>query len=380
MDHFKIIKRAFGIVWNYRMLWVFGIILALVAGGNRGFGGNGSGFQFSGDRAGRLGRVPGNLPFGWHRTFSGLSAARNWVLIAIGVGFGLACLALILAVVTTVVRNVVRTSLIRMVDEYEDSGEKLSFKQGWCLGWSRRAFKMWLINLILDVPVAVVTIGMNLLAAAPAALWFTRRQVLGIIGTVAAIGLFFLVVLLAIVVGVVIKLLKRFFWRRAAIEDDTVGDSFREGFGLVQRHLGDVALMWLLMVGIGIAWVIAMIPVSIILLILFGALGAIVAALPGLAVAGIASIFTSGATPWIIGAIVALPILMLIISAPFVFLNGLYEAFKSTVWTLTYREVRALDQGLPGVPGDSLSALEEGPRERGSLPNLSADDGIASDG
>jgi len=34
MDHFKIVKRAGNILWNYRMLWVFGIILALVASGS----------------------------------------------------------------------------------------------------------------------------------------------------------------------------------------------------------------------------------------------------------------------------------------------------------------------------------------------------------
>ena len=33
MDHVKVLKRAWEILWRYRVLWVFGIILALTAGG-----------------------------------------------------------------------------------------------------------------------------------------------------------------------------------------------------------------------------------------------------------------------------------------------------------------------------------------------------------
>jgi len=347
VDHFKIIKRAWNILWNYRMLWVFGIILALVAGGGGGSS-SGSNYRFSGDDGSGFNfPLPDDLPFRMP------VAPRNLMAILIGVGIGLVCLALVLAVVTTVLRNVVRTSLIRMVDEYEETGQKLGFKQGFRLGWSRRAFRMWLTNLILDVPVAVAILVLILLALMPLALWATRQEVLGIIGTVATIGLIFLVIITGIIIDAVIKLLKRFFWRRAAIEGDTVGDSFRAGFRLIKRHLKDVALMWLLMLGIGIAWVIIMIPTAIIVVLLFGLVGVIIAAIPGLVAAGITSIFTSGATPWIVGAIFAVPIFILVLSAPFVFLSGLYEVFKSTVWTLTYREVRALE---PRVADDTLPA------------------------
>ena len=252
------------------------------------------------------------------------------------------------------------------------------------MGWSRRAFRMWLINLILDGPLAVVMIVLILMAGAPALLWLTGQEVLGIIGTVGAVGLFFLVILLAIVVGVVITLLQQFFWRRAALEEDTVGDSFRDGFGLVKRHLKDVALMWLLMIGIGLVWAIVMIPVAIVVMLLFGIVGAIIAAVPGLIAVGIASIFTGGATPWIIGAVVAGPVFILIISAPFVFLSGLYEAFKSIVWTLTYREVKALEPGaaddyISVSPSVSPSASQEELPEPEPLLKLSDDESADSD-
>src|SRR5512136_2699069 len=48
----KILKRAWHILWNYRVLWIFGILLAITAGGSANGsngGSSGSGYQFSGN-------------------------------------------------------------------------------------------------------------------------------------------------------------------------------------------------------------------------------------------------------------------------------------------------------------------------------------------
>ena len=42
MDHVKILKRAWVILWQYRVLWIFGIILALTT--SSGPAANGSGY------------------------------------------------------------------------------------------------------------------------------------------------------------------------------------------------------------------------------------------------------------------------------------------------------------------------------------------------
>ncbi len=44
IDFGKILKRAWHILWNYKVLWIFGILLAITAG--RG-GGSSSSYQFS---------------------------------------------------------------------------------------------------------------------------------------------------------------------------------------------------------------------------------------------------------------------------------------------------------------------------------------------
>ena len=50
-----------------------------------------------------------------------------------------------------------------------------------------------------------------------------------------------------------------------------------------------------------------------------------------------------------------LPIFILVVAVPGLFLGGLVEVFKSSVWTLTYRELRALGslqpEGLEAEPG-----------------------------
>src|SRR5262245_14427192 len=42
IDPIKIIKRAWYILWSYRALWVFGLVLALAAGSSAGQGSNNS--------------------------------------------------------------------------------------------------------------------------------------------------------------------------------------------------------------------------------------------------------------------------------------------------------------------------------------------------
>jgi hypothetical protein len=48
-----------------------------------------------------------------------------------------------------------------------------------------------------------------------------------------------------------------------------------------------------------------------------------------------------GAAPWMLGAAVGIPIFLLVVGLPTLFLGGLAEVFKSSVWTLAYRELGA---------------------------------------
>jgi len=330
MDHLKVLKQAWETTWRYRALWVFGIILALTTGGgvNRGTS-SFRGEDFSPGREFHIEEIPPEV---------------SSILIAIGIG--LACVILILIIATAIARYVAETALIRMVDDYEETGEKRSVRQGFRMGWSRTAWRLFLINLLTGLPTTLAFILLFALAAAPLLLWATKSKALGIIGTIATIGLFFLVLFLAIVVGAVLSLLRKFFWRACALEELGVIESIRQGFGAVRQHWKDVLVMWLIMVGVSIGWAIAIITTVIVLfpaIVLLIIVGGVLGGLPALLVGGLASLFFEGAVPWILAAVVGIPIFMLVVAVPWLFLGGLMEVFKSSTWTLTYRELRALE-------------------------------------
>jgi hypothetical protein len=276
------------------------------------------------------------------------------------VGIGLVCLMIILSIAAAVARYVAETALIRMVDDHEETGEKRSIREGFRLGWSRTAWRLFLINLLIDVPTTVAFILLFLLVGGLVALSVVAIEELGVavgvIGIVAAIGLFFLIIFLAIVIGAVLSLLKRFFHRACALEELGVIESIRRGFGVVRQNLKDVAIMWLIMIGVGIGLAIAMIILAIVLIpaiLLLIVVGGVLGGLPALLVGGLTSLFLEGPVVWVLAAVVGLPIFILVVAAPWAFLGGLIEVFKSSVWTLTYRELQALENL-------ELEALESG--------------------
>jgi len=201
------------------------------------------------------------------------------------------------------------------------------------------------------VPLVVGFILLLLLALAPLLLWTTGSRPAGVIGTVAAIGLVVLFVLLFIVVVTVASLLIHFFRRVCALEEVGVVESIRRGYSLVRRHLKDVAIMWLIMVGLTLGWVILTILATFILALL----GALVGVGPALMAGGLARIFSGGVLPWIMAAGVGLPIFLLVIIIPLLVLGGLWQVYRSSVWTLTYRELRALEAVQPASPAPAVA-------------------------
>jgi len=326
VDQFKIIKRALETTWRYRALWLFGALVALTAGGRNGGGGGGSNVSLPGPES----------------QFPGIDVPGPPVWLIFVVIGAIILLALIFGVLSAIVRYVSGNALIQMVNEREETGTEVGIKRGFRMGWSRAAWRFFLIDLVLYLPAISLFIVGLLISAAPLLLWVTRRQVLGIVGTVVTIGLFFLLLLISIGASIVLNLLRHFFLRQAALEDAPVFNAIKEGFGLVRRHLGDVALMGLLMFGLGIVYTVVTLPVFVLLLIA----ALIAGGSAGVLVGGLASLVFQGAVPWIVGGLTALPLFIIIVGLPGLFISGVYEVFKSTSWTLTFRELTALDAVL----------------------------------
>jgi hypothetical protein len=353
MDHFKVLKRSWEILWRYRALWVFGVIVALCTVSTSNL------TLWRGD--GRDLNFPlRNMPWAREFHFERPTLPDFWPQIAttiLAIVCGLACLALIFTVARLIFLYVSQAALIRMVDEYEQTGEKARIRQGFRLGWSRTALRLFVIDLLTRLPAIVALFLLLLLGLAAFVLVAATRGniVVTIVSVVSGIGLGFLIILVAIVVNMGVSLLRQFFFRVCALENLGIIESLRQGFYFVKRHFADAALMWLIMVGLHLGWIIVIIAVVLLLLIL----ALIVAGVPALLVALIVNSLFGGAWPWLAGLAVALPIFILVMAAPLTFLRGLAEVFKSNVWTLTYRELRALE-GIETSSGEAPESATTG--------------------
>ncbi len=301
MDPVKILKRAWQIVWNYRTLWIFAFILAMVASNSPGNNsGNQSrytisdneefntpadmqqGFDEAGEAFKELFGVEGRaaLERSWGLEQGDLTT-MFWVAVAFIVAMFL------LNLLMAAVRYVAETSVIRMVDEYEASGEKLTFREGWRLGWNRRAWNLFLINLIVNLPVFLllaffVAMGFVVYSMATAPGAGSGGSWAGFAGVIAVVlvVLFVFALLMAF-----LNLLRHFFWRKAALEELDVRDSLKAGYELFRENWKDIGIMWLVMVGVGIGWAIASIVLVVFSLPLVAitlvAAGGLLQSLPG---------------------------------------------------------------------------------------------------
>jgi hypothetical protein len=153
------------------------------------------------------------------------------------------------------------------------------------------------------------------------------------------------VIFLVIILSIILGLLRQFFWRVCVLEDASVGESLRRGFAMVRENWKNVGLMWLVMIGLGIAWAIVSIIAMIItipIVIVTSIIAVIVVAIPALLLVGIFSLFLAGPLPWIAGGLFVLPLFLTIAFSPWLLLGSWQTVYTSTVWTLTYREIKAL--------------------------------------
>ena len=369
----KILKQSWQILWNYRILWVFGLLLAITSSGSMS-GGNTSNYQVSEGDVNSFPRVLSDGAPQWVRQLGEWFVQNVEPLFThpelhiqtfVMIGVVLFLIVLLFSTLAAFIRYPSETAVIRMVDEYENSGSKLGFRQGWKLGWNRRAFRLWLIDLILSLPVIVLVL---LIIGAGVLVYFSVSatfQVTNLTGVVIAIGLGFLSLFLMILASVFLTLLRNFFARAAALENLGVKESIKYGWAMFKRNWKNAGRMWLVMVGIGIGFGIAgliaffiLIPAYLVLLVP----AALIAAIPALIALGISNIFASGPLVWVITVLAALPFFFTAIFSPLILFNGWFKIFESNVWTLTYREIKAMENlKEPEIPAGSVKKAKKKP-------------------
>ena len=91
----------------------------------------------------------------------------------------------------------------------------------------------------------------------------------------------------------------------------------------------------MVMLGVNLSWP----AVAGTLILLLIGVGMMLGGLPGLLVGNLATLSATGATPVLIGVAVGGLVLILILTAPLVWLDGMRQVFLSSIWTLTYRQI-----------------------------------------
>lgn len=333
MNHTQILKRAWSILWSYKMLWVFGFLLAITAasGGSNPVNFTNQASDFQGRRFDfppemwELGR-------GLEQLFS-----NEMIGFWIGLGIALFCLALLVAVAFTIVKYVSQVALIRMVDDHETTGEKVGFRQGWRLGWSRYAGRLFLIDLVIYLPLVLIFLVLFGCAMLPVIAGFASgRGEPAVPWVLSAVGLAFVLMFVGIIVGVALSLVINLIYRACVMEGTGVIDSVRLGVRRLRERFKDVFVMWLILIGVQIAYAIVIIPVVLLLV----GIGLVIGGPVGLAVYFGLKAIASQAVAIVTALILGLGLFIIVMSIPLTFLEGLRQTYFSTTWTLVYRELK----------------------------------------
>ena len=388
MDYGKVLKRSWHMVTRYRALWIFGIVLGMVtfSWGMVLLRGGDNQNQFP--RSFTITRLDGEtfwdaLDRTWDREIAAaekeISIAlreldqvfteelgRRFVVDVVTVLAVLAAAFVFTLIVSKIARYVSEASLIRMVGDYEDTGERRRVRQGLRMGFSRTAWRFFLIDLAVNIPVLLAFLLLFALATTPLLLSLTGSQPATIIvGSLLSGGLYAVGIGLAIAGGALVSVLKRIFRQASALEDLGAIASIRRGWAVVKHKPSAVLIMWLIMLGVKIGWAVLMALSFLVLfplLILTIVLGGVAGGLPAYLVYLLSSLVFDGALPVVLAVLVGLPIFILVMLAPWFGLGGLMEVFKSSAWTLTYRELRDLGAAQPAqVPAVDAASLGPAP-------------------
>lgn len=261
--------------------------------------------------------------------------------------------ALALLLVNNVLRYTSETALIRMVDEKQRNERTVTARQGWRLGFSTAAVRLFLIDLLMVPTLLTLTVLVYLPVILPA--------LVAASGTPAGISLGVLLALASVLVasafiiamwgaGIVTLKLAR---RACCLEGLGVFASIWRGFRLMRAQWQGIGVVWVAAVGLELAYPLLVAPLAVLLL----AAGVLSGGLLALAVGGLLSLAAAKATAWTVAGVVGFVLLVLVVVVPMSLADGLRETFLSALWTLAFRQASEAPQPA-SRPAEAGPALE----------------------
>lgn len=311
MDFGKVLSRSWNIIWNHKILWLFGILAS--CGSRSGGGGGGGNFSAQTNNPQDFGNLPPQMQrffMDLERTFNNIPQDRIIVYVLLGVA-----LVLLLVVITWLVGLYGKTGLTVGALRAE-TGQPVMLSSVGRDAWGVFGRVVGL-NFILGLAAFLVA----MIVAIPIA---------GFGALTAGIGFLCLLPLICLLVPVFIAFSVYTDMANVALVKEGLGAraALDRGWEVFRANLGSLALMALIL-GVG-GWLVSFIiaiPIFIAFVPLF----------IGMMQGGDA--FGQGITTFLICTVVALPFLIV--------LGGIVQSYLQSAWTLTYAE---LTGGTPAAP------------------------------
>ena len=305
MDYHTLLSRAWHVTFQYRILWVFGFVLAF----------------FGASRSSRISPFDlAGASFNSANPFF-LFEANAAVLIGLGV------LAVGWFVAGNVLRPVAATALISL-EQHLAEGGKVTFKTGWQFGWSRRAWRIFLIEIIVRLSSSLI-FGVALLCAlSPLLLFLLDSGPAQLIAWVGGFGLFCVWLLFIGLSNLLITPFIEISRRYVVLADIGTIDSLRHAYRLVRQKTPSFMGATGLMLAFNIGWYIVSSIFSTALSFVFL-----------LSQIGQSSLADDG-WAWLSMVIwLVIYLIGLLALTVWAFLTGLLLIYQLTFWTAFFREL-----------------------------------------
>ncbi len=372
MNTVKIFQNSWSLMLRYKALWIFGVILALTT---VSFG---SALWL---------RDTENLPErtlvdweisardkAWIKENFGLDLPLSYTLQVedlqvrlddpslstmersrlLNIAITIMAVLLTLLLITLVLRYIAEAALINMVHDQQERNELHSPRKGWSLGFSSAALKLFLIDLVVYTLLFMLTPLLFLPALLPVIIAINGSAAAITIGLLLMFSLTLLSLAALIVMWIAGMVTLQLARRASCLEGLGVLASIWRGFRLMRAQPGGVGLTWLVIVGLDLVYPILVAPIGILL----AAVGLVVGGLLALILGALLALVLAKTTAWTIAIIVGVVLLVLVVVLPMTLLEGLREVFKSSAWTLTFREaVRNPSVKRKSAPQPALQQL-----------------------
>jgi hypothetical protein len=353
MNTTKIFRDSWSLMLRYRALWIFGVILALTTisfGSALWFRNNNQdqnrtlvNWEISAkDRAWIKENFGLGLPLRYKLTLDDLSlhldesslTGPEKLDLVIKILIGSFIFLAVLLVVILTLRYTAETALIRMVNDHHDSHKTYSARQGWRLGFSKAALKLFLIDLLVYSMLFLLSILIFLPAMLPVLIAISGTPAGITIGILLMLSLILVSGTALIVMWIASLVTLKLAYRACCLEGLDVFAAIWRGFYLMRSQLRGVGLTAFVVLGLDLAYPLLAIPAGLLL----AAGGVLVGGILALALGALLALVLAKATAWTIAVIVGGVLFVMAVFVPLAWMGGLREVFKSSAWTLTFRE------------------------------------------